>query len=78
MNSVCPKPWASSLAQHRHWTDTDIDRLQARITELEQQNLDLRLRLKEKNEELSMELSTARAANRELTKTIDQEPGRTS
>ncbi|GGV83071.1 hypothetical protein [Streptomyces massasporeus] len=46
----------------------DIDRLQARITELEQQNVDLRLQLEEKDEELS----AARAANRELTKTINQ------
>lgn len=46
----------------------DIDRLQARITELEQQNLDLRLQLEEKDDELS----AARAANRELTKTINQ------
>ncbi|MFF4315784.1 hypothetical protein [Streptomyces sp. NPDC001507] len=46
----------------------DTDSLQARITELEQQNLDLRLRLEEKDEELS----AARAANRELTKTINQ------
>ncbi|MFJ2867461.1 DUF6262 family protein [Kitasatospora sp. NPDC087314] len=48
---------------------SDIDRLQARITELEQQNLDLNLQLGEKEEELS----AARAANRELTKTINQE-----
>ncbi|MFF4749670.1 DUF6262 family protein [Streptomyces sp. NPDC002514] len=53
---------------------TDIDRLQVRITELEQQTLDLRLQLEEKDEELS----AARAANRELTKTVNQEPGRTA
>jgi len=53
---------------------TDIDRLQARITELEQQNFDQRLQLEEKGEELS----AARAANRELTKTVNQEAGRTS
>ncbi|WP_327256557.1 hypothetical protein [Streptomyces sp. NBC_01244] len=53
---------------------TDIDRLQVRITELEQQNLNLRLQLGEKEEELT----AARAANRELTKAINQEPGRTS
>lgn len=52
----------------------DIDRLQARVTELEQQNVDLRLRLEETDDELS----AARAANRELTKTINQEHGKTS
>ncbi|MCX4745536.1 DUF6262 family protein [Kitasatospora sp. NBC_01287] len=53
---------------------SDIDRLQARITELEQQNLDLHLQLDERDEELN----AARTANRELTKTINHETGRTT
>ncbi|MFF0392836.1 DUF6262 family protein [Kitasatospora sp. NPDC004615] len=53
---------------------SDFDRLQARITELEQQNLDLHLQLEEKEEELF----AARATNRELTKAINQEGGGTT
>ncbi|MBV9024859.1 MAG: hypothetical protein JO362_13975 [Streptomycetaceae bacterium] len=51
---------------------TDIDKLQARITELEQQNLDLKLQL----EDQADELSAARAANRELTKSLNHDRGR--
>ncbi|MGW5563712.1 hypothetical protein ACWEWD_09855 [Streptomyces tendae] len=64
---------SEALGQHI-WHSTgigppaDIDRLHIRITELEQQNLDLRLQLEETNKELS----AARAANRELTKSLNQ------
>ena len=50
----------------------DIDGLQARILDLEQQNLDLKIQLDERADELD----AARSANRELTKTLNQ-PGRT-
>ena len=52
-------------------TPTDIDGLQARILDLEQQNLDLKIQLDERADELE----AARSANRELTKTLNQ-PGR--
>jgi hypothetical protein len=70
----------SKILGEQVWRDSgigppaDIDTLQTRITELEQQNVDLRLQLEEKDEELS----AARAANRELTKNINHEPRRTS
>lgn len=50
----------------------DIDGLQARILDLEQQALDLKIQLDERTDELE----AARSANRELTKTLNQ-PGRT-
>jgi hypothetical protein len=50
----------------------DIDGLQARILDLEQQNLDLKIQL----DEHADELEAARSANRELTKTINKS-GRT-
>jgi len=50
----------------------DIDGLQARILDLEQQNLDLKIQLDERTDELE----AARSANRELTRIINQ-PGRT-
>jgi preprotein translocase subunit YajC len=51
---------------------TDIDGLQARILDLEQQTLDLKIQLDERTDELE----AARSANRELTKTLNQS-GRT-
>jgi Family of unknown function (DUF6262) len=48
----------------------DIDGLQARILDLEQQNLKIQL------DERTEELEAARSANRELTRTLNQ-PGRT-
>jgi hypothetical protein len=51
---------------------TDIDGLQARILDLEQQALDLKIQLGERTDELE----AARSANRELTKIVNQ-PGRT-
>jgi Family of unknown function (DUF6262) len=51
---------------------TDIDGLQARILDLEQQALDLKIQLDERIDELE----AARSANRELTKIVNQ-PGRT-
>ena len=51
---------------------TDIDSLQARILDLEQQNLDLKIQLDERTDELE----AARSANRELTKIVNQS-GRT-
>jgi uncharacterized protein DUF6262 len=50
----------------------DIDSLQARILDLEQQALDLKIQLDERTDELE----AARSANRELTKIVNQ-PGRT-
>jgi outer membrane protein TolC len=49
---------------------TDVEQLQARITTLEQQVVDLRLQLGERSEELD----AARTANRELTKQLNQRP----
>jgi hypothetical protein len=52
---------------------TDIDGLQARILDLEQQNLDLKIQLDERTDELEAARSSA---NRELTRIVNQ-PGRT-
>jgi hypothetical protein len=68
---------SAELGQHV-WERTgigapaDIDGLQARILDLEQQVLDLKIRLDERADELE----AARSANRELTKIVNQ-PGRT-
>jgi hypothetical protein len=53
-------------------TPADIDGLQARILDLEQQNLDLKIQLDERTDELE----AARSANRELTKIVNR-PRRT-
>jgi hypothetical protein len=49
----------------------DIDSLQARILDLEQQALDLKIQLDERTDELE----AARSANRELTKIVNQPGG---
>ena len=74
---VLERRLSAELGQHV-WERTgigapaDIDGLQARILNLEQQVLDLKIQLDERTEELE----TARSANRELTKIVNQ-PGRT-
>lgn len=50
---------------------TDMDGLLARILDLEQQNLDLKIQLDERTDELE----AARSANRELTKIVNQPRG---
>lgn len=49
-------------------TPTDIDALHQKITHLEQQAIDLRLQLQERDEDLS----AARATNRELMAQLNQ------
>ena len=48
-----------------------MDGLLARILDLEQQNLDLKIQLDERTDELE----AARSANRELTKIVNQPRG---
>jgi hypothetical protein len=68
---------STELGQHV-WQRTgigapaDIDSLQARILDLEQQVLDLKIQVDERTDELE----AARSANRELTKIVNQS-GRT-
>lgn len=50
----------------------DIDKLKRRITELEQENIELARRLEERGEELD----AARAANREMITQLNARPGR--
>lgn len=74
---VLERRLSAELGQHV-WQRTgigasaDIDGLQARILDLEQQVLDLKIQLGERTDELE----AARSANRELTKIVNQ-PGRT-
>ncbi len=70
-SSSCPRPCATRTGT-RPSAPTDIDGLQARILDLEQQVLDLKIQLDERTDELE----AARSANRELTKTLNQS-GRT-
>jgi predicted nucleic acid-binding Zn-ribbon protein len=56
------------VAGVRAGAPTDVDQLQRRITELEQQVVDLRGRLEERDQELD----AARTANRELIANLNR------
>ncbi|WP_409133972.1 hypothetical protein [Streptomyces europaeiscabiei] len=65
--SIGAKVWADSGLG----ASADVDQLQRRITTLEQDLADKQRELDERSEELA----AARAANRELTRALNQGPG---
>ncbi|MEU8983083.1 DUF6262 family protein [Streptomyces sp. NPDC048309] len=66
--SIGAKTWADSGLG----TSADVDQLQRRITTLEQQLSDMQGELDERTEELE----AARAANREMTRSLNHRPAR--
>jgi hypothetical protein len=64
----CPNCWASRLGGVRAGRPVDVDQLQRRITELEQQVVDLRGQVEERDQELD----APRTANRELITNVNR------